>query len=85
MKTSYRIIYIAVSFVSYVLLGLIEFFFLTHLLDVFSTSPSIHLAAAVICLLVINPLITFMILNMLPIKPKLRLKGNIHEDLKREV
>ena len=85
MKTSYRIICIFTAFISYVLLGLLEFFFLTHLLDILSTGYAVHLGASVFCLLVINPLITYLILDRLPIRPKLRLKGNIHEDLKREV
>ena len=85
MKTSYRLIYIFASFACYVLLGLIEFFFLTHLLDIISTGHVFHYVMMVICLLLINPLITYLLLDLLPIKPRLRLKGNIHEDLKREV
>ncbi|MBR0461205.1 MAG: hypothetical protein IJJ00_00645 [Erysipelotrichaceae bacterium] len=85
MKTSYRLIYIFASFACYVLLGLIEFFFLTHLLDIISTGHVFHYVMMVICLLFINPLITYLLLDLLPIKPRLRLKGNIHEDLKREV
>ena len=85
MKTSYRLIYVFASFACYVLLGLIEFFFLTHLLDIISTGHVFHYVMMVICLLFINPLITYYMLGKLPIKPRLRSRGSISEDLKREV
>ncbi|MBR3227117.1 MAG: hypothetical protein IKF68_01080 [Erysipelotrichaceae bacterium] len=85
MKTAHRLIYISVSFVSYVLLALAAFFILNDALDIISTDRIFHLVCAVIWLLVIDPLICYMILNILPIKPSLRLKGNIREDMKREV
>ncbi|MBR3227776.1 MAG: hypothetical protein IKF68_04440 [Erysipelotrichaceae bacterium] len=85
MKTLHRLIYISVSFISYVLLALLAFFVLDDALDIISTDRAFHLVCAVIWLLFIDPFICYMILNKLPIRPSLRLKGNIREDMKREV
>ena len=85
MRTSYRLIYIGTSFFAYIALSLIEFFVLTHLLDMVSTKFFVHFVSAIICLLVINPILVYLLLDKLPIRPGRRLKGNINEDLKREV
>lgn len=83
MKLSNRLIYFFTSLFTYVILCLIEYYVLSNLLDIISTSFKVHLIAMIICLLLVNPLITYLVINTLPIKPDLKLKGNIKEDLAR--
>ncbi|MDO4500261.1 MAG: hypothetical protein Q4B60_03190 [Erysipelotrichaceae bacterium] len=82
MKAQYRFLYIITSMVVYVLIGLIEFFCLNDLLDIISTRYFFHVLMALGCLFIINPLLSYAIVDKLPIKPNLKLKGGIKEDLK---
>lgn len=84
MKTSYKFIYLLTSMITYIVIGLIEFFWLNNLLDMISTSYTVHMIVMGICLVIINPLITFMLVGKLPLKPTKRVKGTINDDLKRQ-
>lgn len=84
MKTSYKFIYLLTSMITYIVIGLIEFFWLNNLLDMISTSYTVHMMVMGICLAIINPLITFMLVGKLPLKPTKRVKGTINDDLKRQ-
>lgn len=84
MKTSYKFIYLLTSMITYIVIGLIEFFWLNNLLDMISTSYTVHMIMMGICLVIINPLITFMLVGKLPLKPTKRVKGTINDDLKRQ-
>ena len=85
MRPLHRLIFITVSFLSYVSLSVLEFFFLDDILDIVSRNSVFHTIFFILCLLALNPLITYLILNKVPIRPALRLRGNIREDMKREV
>lgn len=80
MKTSYRFIYIGITFTTYLLLCFIEFYILTHLLDMISTNYILHTIASIVCLVVINPIITYIIIEKIPLKPKLRAKKPINRE-----
>ena len=85
MKGKYKFLYFISSFAIYCLLSFLEFFFFDDLLNIVSTRYIVHFAVFVVCLLTVNPLVTYFFVDMLPFKPKLRLKGNINEDLKGEM
>lgn len=84
MKTSYKFIYLLTSMITYIVVGLIEFFWLNNLLDIISTSYTVHMIVMGICLVIVNPLITFMLVGKLPLKPTKRVKGTLNDDLKRQ-
>lgn len=83
MKTKYRFLYTISSLIVYSLISIFEFFCLDGLIDYISLEYKVHLAALIICLLLINPIITYIIISELPFKPALRLKGNINEDMRK--
>lgn len=83
MKTSYKFIYFLTSMVTYVVVGLLEFFILDNLLDMLSTKYSVHAIVMIVCLIIINPLITYALVGKLPLKPTKRIKGTLKDDLKR--
>ena len=85
MRPLHRFIYITVSFLSYVTLAVLAFFFLDDILDIISRNSTFHTLVFILWLLVLDPIITYLILDKVPIRPALRLKGNIREDMKREV
>lgn len=80
MKYSYRFIYIGVTFITYLLLCFIEFYILTHLLDMISNNYIVHTIASIICLIIINPIITYIVIEKIPLKPKLRAKKPIKRE-----
>lgn len=84
MKTSYKFIYFLSSMFTYILIGLIEFFLLDNFIDIISSKYSIHVIVMIICLIIINPLITYALVGKLPLKPTKRVKGSLNEDLKRQ-
>lgn len=84
MKKLYRFIYFISSCLIYILLGLFEFFCLNNFVDMISTSYFVHAGLMILNLLVINPIITFKLIGLIPIKPKKRVKS-VHDELKREV
>lgn len=49
-----------------------------------STSYFVHASLMILSLLVINPIITFKLIGLIPIKPKKSVKS-VHDELKREV
>ncbi len=49
-----------------------------------STKYYIHVLAMALALIIINPIITFKLISLIPIKPKKKAKS-ISEELKREV
>lgn len=85
MKSKYKFLYTISSCLIYMLITLFEYFCLRGLVDYVSTSYKVHLAALLVCLVVINPIITYILISKLPFKPALRLKGNINEDMKKQV
>lgn len=84
MKKLYRFIYFISSCLIYILLGLFEFFCLNNFVDMISTSYFVHASLMILSLLVINPIITFKLIGLIPIKPKKSVKS-VHDELKREV
>ena len=84
MKKLYRFIYFISSCLIYILLGLFEFFCLNNFVDMISTSYFVHASLMILSLLVINPIITFKLIGLIPIKPKKMVKS-VHDELKREV
>lgn len=68
---------------TYVVVGLLEFFILDNLLDMLSTKYSVHVIVMIVCLIIINPLITYALVGKLPLKPTKRIKGTLKDDLKR--
>ena len=84
MKKLYRFIYFISSALIYILLGFFEFFCINNLVDIISSKYYIHVLCMVLALLVINPIITFKLIGLLPFKPKKKTKS-ICEELKREV
>lgn len=84
MKTSYKFIYFLSSMFTYMLIGVIEFFLLNNFVDIISTKYYIHVIVMIICLLIVNPLITYSLVGKLPLKPTKRVKGSLNEDLKRQ-
>lgn len=84
MKTSYKFIYLLFSMFTYVSIGLIEFFLLNNFVDIISTKYFIHVLIMIVCLIIINPLITYLIVGKLPLKPAKRVKGTLNDDLKRQ-
>lgn len=83
MKTSYKFIYFLSSMFTYMFIGMIEFFFLNNFVDIISTKYYIHVTIMIICLIIVNPLITFAFVGKLPLKPTKRVKGTLNDDLKR--
>ena len=84
MKKLYRFIYFISSALIYILLAFFEFFCINNLVDMISTKYYIHVLCMVLALLVINPIITFKLIGLIPLKPKKKTKS-ISEELKREV
>ncbi len=84
MKKLYRFIYFISSALIYILLALFEFFCLNNLVDMISTKYYIHVLCMALALIIINPIITFKLIDLIPIKPKKKTKS-ICEELKREV
>ena len=85
MKSFYKFIYFLSSFIIYVILGLIEFFFLDNFVDIVSERYVVHVLALCFSLLIINPIITYKLVNTLPFKPFKRIKGSVKDDLKKEI
>lgn len=84
MKPRIRFLYTISSSLIYILITIFEYFCLNGLIDYISTNYKVHLAALLVCLVLINPIITYLIISELPFKPDLRLKGNINEDMRRQ-
>ncbi len=84
MKKLYRFIYFISSALIYILLALFEFFYLNNLVDIVSDRYFVHVIFLGVALVVINPLITFYLINLIPIRPKKKVKS-ISDELKREV
>lgn len=84
MKTSYKFIYFLTSMFTYILIGIIEFFLLDNLVYMISTKYYIHVLLMAICLMVLNPLLTYALVGKLPLKPTKRIKGTLKDDLKRQ-
>ena len=84
MKKLYRFIYFISSCLIYILLGLFEFFCLDNFVDMISTSYYVHSGLMLLMLIFVNPIITFNLIGLIPIKPKKRVKS-VHDELKREV
>lgn len=84
MKKLYRFIYFISSCLIYTLLGLFEFFCLDNFVDMISTSYYVHSGLMLLMLIFVNPIITFKLIGLIPIKPKKRVKS-VHDELKREV
>lgn len=84
MKKLYRFIYFISSALIYILLALFEFFYLNNLVDIVSDRYFVHVIFLGVALIVINPLITFYLINLIPIRPKKKVKS-ISDELKREV
>lgn len=84
MKTSYKFIYFLTSTFTYILIGIIEFYLLDNLVDMISTRYYIHVLVMAICLIIVNPLITYALVGKLPLKPTKRINGTIRDDLKRQ-
>ncbi len=84
MKKLYRFIYFISSALIYILLALFEFFYLNNLVDIISDRYFVHVIFLGVALVVINPLITFYLINLIPIRPKKKVKS-ISDELKREV
>lgn len=72
MKIKYRFIYFFASFFAYVALAFLDFFVLRYLLEMISTNYLVHTIMMLICLIIINPIIVYYLINYLPIKPKLK-------------
>ncbi len=68
----------------YILLAFIEFFMLNNLFDMFTTRYLYHEIMMVVCLLLINPILTYILVNLIPLKPKKRIKDNIKEEMRQE-
>lgn len=84
MKRTYRIIYLFASMFIYMTLGFIEFFMLNNLFDIFTSCYLYHEIMMVVCLIVINPIITYILVNLIPLKPKKRIKDNIKDEMRQE-
>lgn len=84
MKRLYRFIYFISSALIYILLALFEFFCLNNLVDMISSKYYVHVICMAVALFIINPIITFYLINLIPIKPKKKVKS-ISDELKREV
>ncbi len=84
MKKTYRIIFLFASMGIYILLAFIEFFMLNNLFDIFTSRYLYHEIMMLICLLIINPIITYILVNLIPLKPKKRIKDNITEEMRQE-
>ena len=84
MKKLYRFIYFISSALIYILLALFEFFCLNNLVDIISARYYVHVLCMALALIIINPIITFKLIGLIPIKPKKKAKS-ISEELKREV
>lgn len=84
MKRTYRIIYLFASMFIYMALGFIEFFMLNNLFDIFTSRYLYHEIMMVVCLIVINPIITYILVNLIPLKPKKRIKDNIKDEMRQE-
>lgn len=84
MKKLYRFIYFISSCLIYILLGLFEFFCLDNFVDMISTSYYVHSGLMLLMLIFVNPIITFKLIGLIPIKPKKRVKS-VNDELKREV
>lgn len=67
----------------YILISFFEFFCLNNLLDIISSRYIIHVLVMILCLILINPLLTYYAVGKLPLKPKKRINGSLKEDLKR--
>ena len=85
MKGFYKFIYFLSSMFIYIILGIFEFFCLDNLVDIISQSYLIHILVFCIGLFIINPIISYKFVNMLPFKPLKRIKGSVKDDLKKDV
>lgn len=84
MKTSYKFIYFLSSMFTYIVFGFIEFFLLNNFLDIISNKYYIHVIVMIVCLIIVNPLLTYSVVGKLPLKPTKRVKGTLNDDLKRQ-
>ena len=85
MKGLYKFVYFLSSMFIYIILGIFEFFCLDNLVDIVSQRYIIHVLVFCISLLIINPIITYELVDKLPFKPLKRIKGNVKDDLKKDV
>lgn len=83
MKLSYKFIYIFSSFLIYVLLGLLDYLFLKGIINYFFVSIATRLIVWTVLLIVINTIITYICILRLPLKPELKTRGGINENMKR--
>lgn len=84
MKRTYRIIYLFASMFIYMALGFIEFFMLNNLFDIFTSRYLYHEIMMVVCLIIINPIVTYILVNLIPLRPKRRIKDNIKDEMRQE-
>ena len=38
----------------------------------------------VVCLIIINPIVTYILVNLIPLRPKRRIKDNIKDEMRQE-
>lgn len=84
MKRTYRIIYLFASMFIYMALGFFEFFMLNNLFDIFTSHYLYHEIMMVVCLIIINPIVTYILVNLIPLRPKRRIKDNIKDEMRQE-
>lgn len=84
MKKLYRFIYLISSATIYILLAIFEFFCINNLVDIISSKYYVHAICMMVAILIINPIITFYLIGLIPIKPRKKVKS-ISDELKREV
>ena len=86
MKFFEALKYTAICFVIYLGLAFFELFVLKNVLDMISDDYLIRLAAFLICLFLVNPLLTYRITEKLPFAPKdLKVASGLEEALRSEV
>ena len=86
MKFFEGVKYTAICYAVYLGLSLFEIFVLRHLLDMISDDYLIRIAVLGVCLVLINPLITYRVTELLPFAPKdLKVASGLEEALRSEV
>ncbi len=78
--------YTAICFAVYLALAFLEIFVLRHVLDMLSDDYLIRIAVLLVCLFLVNPLVTYRISEKLPFAPKdLQVASGLEEALRSEV
>ena len=72
MTFSQKLTYFFITLIGLVAMAFLDFFVFKNLLDMFTTSWLIHVVVFVLMVLLVNPLIVYYLVNLIPFKIKVK-------------